>query len=95
MLDGRKPKQLADILSVSRDGFGGWVIIDGGGNRPAFDEEVAKVVDLCILPFRSSDEDADTVIGKILAAYRIQSRGRQRGLRMLSLKLMRKVTSKK
>lgn len=62
VLDGRQPKQLADILSVSRDGFGGWVIIDGGGNRPAFDEEVAKVADLCILPFRSSDEDADTVI---------------------------------
>jgi chromosome partitioning protein len=62
VLDGRDPKKLADIVSVSRDGFSGWVIIDGGGNRPAFDEEVAKVADLCILPFRASDEDADTVI---------------------------------
>lgn len=62
VLDGRKPKQLADILSVSRSGFGGWVIIDGGGNRQAFDEEVAKVVDLCILPFGNSDEDVKSVI---------------------------------
>jgi hypothetical protein len=62
VLDGRQPRQLADILNVSRDGFGGWVIIDGGGNRPAFDEEVAKVVDLCILPFRASDEDVAPVI---------------------------------
>src|SRR5262249_27785858 len=48
-------------LSVSRNGFSGWVIIDGGGNRPAFDEEVANAVDLCILPFRASEEDVDTV----------------------------------
>jgi hypothetical protein len=47
---------------VSQTAFSGWVIIDGGGNRPAFDEEVAKASDLCILPFRASDEDADTVI---------------------------------
>jgi hypothetical protein len=62
ILDGRQPKQLADILSVSRTGFAGWVIINGGGNRPAFDEEVAKAADLCILPFRNSDEDTDTVM---------------------------------
>ena len=61
VLDGREPQQLANILSVSRSGFSGWVIIDGGGNRPAFDEEVAKVADLCILPFRASEEDVDTV----------------------------------
>ncbi len=62
VLDGRQPHQLANILSVTRESFGGWVFADGGGNRPAFDEEVAKVVDLCVLLFRNSDEDADTVI---------------------------------
>ena len=61
VLDGREPHQLANILSVSRNGFGGWMIIDGGGNRPAFDLEVAAAADLCILPFRASEEDLDTV----------------------------------
>jgi hypothetical protein len=62
VFDGREPGKLAKILSVSRDSFGGWVIIDGGGNRPAFDEEIAKVADMCILPFRNSDEDVDPII---------------------------------
>jgi chromosome partitioning protein len=61
VLDGREPQRLANILSVSRNGFNGWVIIDGGGNRPAFDLEIAAATDLCILPFRASEEDLDTV----------------------------------
>src|ERR1035438_6163207 len=48
VLDGRDPQRLANILSVSRNGFNGWVIIDGGGNRPAFDLEIAAAADLCI-----------------------------------------------
>ena len=61
VLDGREPLMLARILKESRNGSGGWTIIDGGGNRPAFDEEVAAAADLCILPFRASDEDLDVV----------------------------------
>jgi hypothetical protein len=61
VLDGREPQTLANILNASRAGLGGWTIIDGGGNRPAFDEEVAAAADLCILPFRPSEEDLDTV----------------------------------
>ena len=61
VLDGRDPETLANILNASRKSLGGWTIIDGGGNRPAFDEEVAAVSDLCILPFRASEEDLDTV----------------------------------
>jgi cellulose biosynthesis protein BcsQ len=61
VLDGREPRMLAHILSESRNGLGGWTIIDGGGNRPAFDEEIAAVADLCILPFRASEEDLDMV----------------------------------
>jgi hypothetical protein len=42
VLDGRQPKQLANILSASESTPDGWLIIDGGGNRPAFDSELAK-----------------------------------------------------
>ena len=61
VLDGRKPKDLANILSASESTSDGWLIIDGGGNRPAFDSEIAKEADLCILPYRPSHEDMDTV----------------------------------
>lgn len=61
VLDGRQPKQLANILSASESVADGWIIIDGGGNRPAFDLAIAQEVDLCIFPFRPSHEDMDTV----------------------------------
>jgi hypothetical protein len=61
VLDGRQPKQLASILNASRTAQDGWLIIDGGGNRPAFDLAIADEVDLCIFPFRPSHEDMDTV----------------------------------
>jgi hypothetical protein len=61
VLDGREPKLLANILSASRSTPDGWLIIDGGGNRPAFDSAIAEEVDLCIFPFRPSHEDMDTV----------------------------------
>jgi hypothetical protein len=67
VLDGREPLKLAHILEESRETpGGGWTIIDGGGNRPSFDEEVAAVADLCILPLRNTDEDMD-VVAKDLA----------------------------
>lgn len=61
VLDGRQPKQLASILDASRSAPDGWLIVDGGGNRPAFDLAIADEVDLCIFPFRPSHEDMDTV----------------------------------
>lgn len=61
VLDGRQPKELANILNASRSTSEGWLIIDGGGNRPAFDTAIAEEVDLCIFPFRPSNEDMDTV----------------------------------
>src|ERR1700684_1199147 len=61
VLDGRQPKELANILNASQGTPDGWLIIDGGGNRPAFDSEIAGEVDLCIFPFRPSQEDMDTV----------------------------------
>jgi cellulose biosynthesis protein BcsQ len=61
VLDGRQPKDLANILNASRSTSEGWLIIDGGGNRPAFDSAIAEEADLCIFPFRPSHEDMDTV----------------------------------
>ena len=61
VLDGRDPKKLAAILSASQTISDGWLIIDGGGNRQAFDAEIASEVHLCIFPFRPSQEDLDTV----------------------------------
>ena len=61
VLDGREPQKLAHILNESRANPSGWTIIDGGGNRPAFDKEVAAAADLCIFPFRASDEDFHVV----------------------------------
>lgn len=67
VLDGREPLKLSQILEKSyKTPSGGWTIIDGGGNRPGFDDAVASVADLCILPFRSTDEDKD-VVAKDLA----------------------------
>jgi hypothetical protein len=61
VLDGRIPNNLAHILNASRSTLNGWLIIDGGGNRPAFDEELASEAILCLLPFKASEEDLDTV----------------------------------
>jgi len=61
VLDGRQPKELANILNGSRSTSDGWLIIDGGGNRPAFDSMIVEEVDLCIFPFRPSEEDFATV----------------------------------
>lgn len=61
VLDGRMPNQLAQILTASENGLNGWLFIDGGGNRPAFDREISAEAKLCLLPFRASEEDLDTV----------------------------------
>jgi hypothetical protein len=60
VLDGRDPKNLAHYLREGRKLFP-WTITDGGGNRPAFDEELADIADLFILPVRNTDEDTDVV----------------------------------
>ena len=61
VLDGREPHQLANILGAIHLTLNGWLIIDGGGNRPAFDAAIAAEANLCLLPFRASEEDLDTV----------------------------------
>lgn len=61
VLDGRDPRRLAQIVDANRDSMNGWLMIDGGGNRPEFDKELCEIADLCLLPFRPSEEDLDTV----------------------------------
>jgi chromosome partitioning protein len=61
VLDGRQPRDLAKILGAIDAHRNGWWIVDGGGNRPAFDAEMAQAVDLVILPFRDSEEDLEAV----------------------------------
>lgn len=67
VLDGRMPEQLALIFNSSQNNLNGWLFIDGAGNRPEFDIEVGKNVDLTIIPFRASEEDIDTVAQSLAA----------------------------
>jgi hypothetical protein len=61
VLDGRRPGELAKIIGAIDAHRNGWWIFDGGGNRPAFDAEMARQADLVILPFRDSEEDLEAV----------------------------------
>jgi chromosome partitioning protein len=61
VLDGRDPVQLAHIIKASQSTLNGWLIIDGGGNRPDFDKAMSAEVGLCLLPFRDSEEDLESV----------------------------------
>jgi chromosome partitioning protein len=67
VLDGRFPDHLALIFTSSQSNLNGWLVIDGGGNRPDFDIEIAKNADLTIIPFRASEEDIDTVAQSLAA----------------------------
>jgi hypothetical protein len=67
VLDGREPKELAQIIEANHSSHNGWLIIDGGGNRPQFDKTIADIAQLCVLPFRDSEEDLEP-IGLDLAA---------------------------
>lgn len=61
VLDGRDGNGLAQIITASRSMGNGWLIVDGGGNRPAFDQAMAEQAHLTILPFRASEEDLEAV----------------------------------
>lgn len=59
-LDARRPETLAGLIDAAQTGDG-WMVIDGGGNRPAFDQELYSLADIVVLPMRASAEDMDTV----------------------------------
>src|SRR5512143_2662276 len=48
-IDGRTPERLVQVLedAVRHEGL---LIIDGGGNRPAFDQIIAQAADLVLVP---------------------------------------------
>lgn len=61
VLDGRNSDVLEQILIGSQSNLNGWLIVDGGGNRPAFDKAMAEQAHLTVLPFRASEEDLEAV----------------------------------
>lgn len=67
VLDGRDGNNLAQIIMASSNSGNGWLIIDGAGNRPAFDKAVSAQADLTLLPFRDAQEDVDTVLKDLSA----------------------------
>lgn len=64
--DGRNPADLARMLSIAKTESGIFAI-DGGGNRPAFDTELANIADLAIIPFKNTDEDLDPALDDLAA----------------------------
>jgi len=66
VLDGRDQGRLAHIIAANQDSLNGWLIVDGGGNRPAMDDALSAEADLCLVPFRPSEEDLDTVAQDLL-----------------------------
>ena len=67
VLDGRDPRKLAQIIDAGQNSLNGWLIVDGGGNRPEFDQELSRFSDFAVLPFRASEEDLDTVSQDLLS----------------------------
>jgi hypothetical protein len=67
VLDGRTGDGLAQIIAASHSITNGWLVVDGGGNRHAFDAALSAEADVVILPFRDSEEDIEA-IGRDLMA---------------------------
>jgi hypothetical protein len=67
VLDGRTGDGIAQIITASRATKNGWLVVDGGGNRPAFDATMAAEADFVILPFRDSEEDLEAVCRDLAA----------------------------
>jgi len=61
VLDGRDPAKMAQIIAANHSTLNGWLITDGGGNRPQFDKAMAAEASLCLVPFRDSEEDLEAV----------------------------------
>ncbi|WP_109484045.1 hypothetical protein [Paraburkholderia sp. C35] len=61
VLDGRDPDNLSQIIVASTSTKNGWLVVDGGGNRPAFDQAMSEAAEMTVLPFRPSEEDLEAV----------------------------------
>lgn len=61
-VDARTPEARTRVVAKLK-GVDGWFgVVDGGGNRPEMDIELAGLADLVLLPFRDSHEDIRTVV---------------------------------
>jgi len=55
-IDGRTPERLVQVLEDAAR-HEGLLVIDGGGNRPAFDHVIAQAADLVLVPATLNAED--------------------------------------
>ncbi len=72
VIDGRNPQTLAQIIETSQAAGNGWLAIDGGGNRQAFDEEMSRLCGLCIIPFNDHEESLEAAakdLGRLERAF--------------------------
>jgi hypothetical protein len=59
VIDARLPDTLAQVIASSTAAGNGWLCIDGGGNRQAFDEHMATIAVLTIVPFGDTEESLE------------------------------------
>lgn len=59
VIDARLPAMLAQVIQSSTATGNGWLCIDGGGNRQAFDEEMSTIAGLTIVPFGDTHESLE------------------------------------
>lgn len=55
-VDGRDPEHIVRVLENAKQ-HEGLLVIDGGGNRPAFDSVIAQAADLVLVPVTLNAED--------------------------------------
>lgn len=60
-IDARDPETLSRVMG-SMVNSNGICVIDGGGNRPKFDEWIAEAVDLVLIPVTADTEAVDLAI---------------------------------
>jgi len=75
--DGRDPARLVELLARVEGDPQFVVVIDGGGNRPAFDAVLAEASDITIVPFTPSAEDIRVLrldLQRIPDAYALPNR---------------------
>lgn len=70
VIDGRDPTTLAGIIHNSQAGGNGWLAIDGGGNRQAFDVEMASLCGLSIIPFNDTEESVEAAAKDLMRMER-------------------------
>ena len=70
VIDGRNPDTLAQIVQNSQAGGNGWLAVDGGGNRQAFDVEMAKICGLSIIPFNDTEESVEAAAKDLMRMER-------------------------